>query len=214
MDRRDSKRLVVGLVSVVIFNFILIVSSVMSGIRKGDIMLRFREHETVTLFSGLFLGFTALTSLFIYFLKKRAGLRSERYGFWSLSAIGFIYLCLDEYFMAHEGIDDWVGSWFVQNLPVLNFDNLVIACYGLVAVGACYYFRRAILSHSVMWPCLAAGGFCLAGTVAFHCLERIDIVYEVVEESFKIVGVSFFFLAYFLACMTSLDRMTITQDTQ
>jgi hypothetical protein len=211
MNKKEKNRLIFGFIFMAFFNFILIVTSVISGMRKGDMMLRFHEKETVTLFSGLFLGFTALTSLFIYFLKKRAGLKSERYMFWFFSAIGFIFLCLDEYFMAHEGIDDWVGSWFIRSAHHLNFDNFVIAFYGLVAVGVCYYFRRAILSHPVMWPCLGFGVFCLAGTVVFHGFETTYIAYEVTEESFKIVGVTSFFLAYFQVLLTSLDRLTIVQ---
>jgi hypothetical protein len=60
-----------------------------------------------------------------------------------------------------------------------------------------------------MWPCLTLGALGLGGTVVFHGMERIDIVYEVTEESFKIVGVTFFFLAYYLALTTSLDRVKI-----
>lgn len=211
MNRREKKRLILGFAFLVFFNSILIASSVASGIGKGDMMLRFHEKETVTFFSALFLGLTAWTSLFIYFLKKKAGLKSERYAFWLLSAIGFIFLCLDEYFMAHEGIDDWVGSWFMRSAPHLNLDNLVIAFYGLAAVGVCYYFRRAILSHPVMWPCLGFGVFCLAGTVVFHGLETRHIAYEVTEESFKIVGVTSFLLAYFQVLLTSLDRLRMVQ---
>ncbi|HAJ57483.1 MAG TPA: hypothetical protein DCL35_06910 [Candidatus Omnitrophica bacterium] len=211
MNAKDKKRLLFGIISVIFFNFILILTSIISGINKGNLMLRFGEHQTVTLFSGLFLGFTAMTSLFIYFLKRQAGLKSERYAFWMFSAIGFIYLCLDEYFMAHEGIDNWVGSWFGKDVTYLNLDNLVIAFYGLVALYVCYHLRRAVLSHKVMWPCLGLGGFCLAGTVVFHSFEKINIIFEVVGESFKIVGVTFFFLAYFLVLLASLDRLTIIQ---
>lgn len=173
-------------------------------------MLRFQERQTVTLFSALFLGFTALTSLYIFLLKKSATLKSERSMLWLLSAIGFFYLSMDEYFMAHEGIDEAIGSLFGLNIKHLNLDNLIIAAYGLIALAITYYFRGVILKHKVMLPCLILGAIGLFGTVLFHCFERFDIVYEVFEESFKIVAVTFFFLGYFLAFLLSLDKLMIS----
>ena len=214
MGKKDWKRLITGIGVLVFFNFMLIFNCVKDGMDKGDLMLRFRERQTVTLVSGLFLGFTALTSLFIFFLKKKAGLKAERYLFWLLSAAGFLFLCLDEYFMVHEGIDNWVGSWFGQDVTHLNLDNLVLAFYGFIALGVCYYFRIALWNHKVMWLCLAVGALGLGGTVLFHGMEKIDMVYEVTEESFKIIGVTFFFLAYYLALLTSLDRVMIISKDQ
>lgn len=209
MSAKDKKRLVYGIIILVIFNFILIFSSIQSGIRRGDMMLRFGEHKTVTFISSLLLGFTALTSLFIFFLKKRAGLKAKCYLFWLLSAIGFIYLCMDEYFMAHEGMDEAVGLLFGLEIKHLNLDNIPLLFYGLIAVGVLYYFRQSVLNYKVMWPCLGLGIFCLVGSIVFHGLERINIIYEVIEESFKIVGVTFFFLAYFLTLFSLLDRLVI-----
>ncbi|MFC1658634.1 hypothetical protein ACFL1D_04515 [Candidatus Omnitrophota bacterium] len=214
MSEKEKKRLISGIVILVCFNAILITSSVISGLQKGNVMLRFQERQTVTLFSALFLGFTALTSLYIFLLKKSSALKSERRMFWLLSAIGFFYLSMDEYFMAHEGIDEAIGSLFGLYIKHLNLDNMIIAVYGLIALATAYYFRRAIMEHKVILPCLVLGTVGLFGTVLFHCFERFDIIYEVVEESFKIAGVTFFFLAYFLALLSSLDQLINTAHSQ
>jgi hypothetical protein len=204
MSGKDKKRLLLGIAILVCFNIILITSSIISGNQKGNIMLRFEERQTVTLFSALFLGFTALTSLYIFLLKKSAASKSEGYMFWLLSAIGFFYLCMDEYFMAHEGIDEGIGHLFGLDIKHLNLDNLIILLYGLIALAITYYFRRAIMKHKVMLPCFVLGAIGLLGTILFHSFERVDIIYEVFEESSKIVAVSFFFLGYFLAFLSSL----------
>jgi hypothetical protein len=201
--------MVLSLAWIIFFNFMTIFFSVTSGLEDGDIMKRFRERETVTILSGLMLILTSAVSLFIYLLKKWVRPPGERYGFWLLSALGFFFLCMDEMFMIHEGIDEGVGRLFAQNIKGLNLDNFVITGYGLIACTVCYYFRSAILLHRSMWLFLALGGLGLVGTVAFHSLERIDIIYEVAEESFKIVGVSFFLFSYFMVLMSTLDQISI-----
>jgi hypothetical protein len=189
---------------------VIVFGCIQSGINKNDMMLRFRERQTVTMLSGSLLALTALTSLFIYFLRRKAGEIKVTALFWLFSSLGFWYLCMDEYFMIHEGIDDWVGSLFGKDIKALNLDNLVIAFYGLLAVGVCYFYRKTILSSKVMFPCLILGGVGLAGTVVFHSFEKVNIVYEVAEESFKLFGVVYFFEAYFLSMLSFLDRLNIT----
>jgi len=44
----------------------------------------------------------------------------EKFNFWLFSAIGFLYLCMDEYFMAHEGMDEWIGLLFKKNIKYLT----------------------------------------------------------------------------------------------
>lgn len=180
------------------------------GIRRNDMMLRFREREAVTFVSGTLLCLTAQAALLNGIIKKRAGISMPSEKFWFLSAAGFLFLCLDEFLMIHEGIDNGLGRLLGTEIKHLNLDNLVILAYGLLAVGVCYYFRREILGYKVMLLCLALGALFLGGTIAFHCLERIDMRYEVAEESFKLLGVVCFFIAYFLALLSSLDRLKIS----
>lgn len=65
-----------------------------------------------------------------------------------------------------------------------------------------------------MFPGLIFGSVGLIGTIIFHSLERVDIVYEVIEESFKILGVSFFFSAYFLTLLSLLGRLDVRLSLQ
>jgi hypothetical protein len=111
--------------------------------------------------------------------------------------------------MAHEGIDEWVGSWFGKNIKEMNLDNLVIAFFGIIALIFCIYFRKVVLKNKIMIPFFILGGLGLTGTVIFHSFERINVYYEVAEESFKLVGVTSFFSAYLLAFLTFRDNLQI-----
>ena len=210
MSKQDKKRVAIAVALLLFFNFMIIFFNIKDGLKKGNVMHRFSEREAVTFLSALTMGLTSLVSLITYFLKKRAKVIKERFGFWLFSAIGFFYLCMDEYFMAHEGMDEWVGSWFGRDIKEMNLDGIVIAFFGLIALGVCFYFRKAIAKHKVMLPFLLLGGVCLMGTVICHMFERVHIYIEVAEESFKVVGVSMFFSAYLLTLLSFLDKLSIS----
>ena len=196
---------------VLLVNVIIIGANVSSGISKGDMMLRFQERQAVTFLSALMLGLTSLTSLIIYQLKKRSGYKSKGRRFWLFTAIGFLYLCMDEYFMAHEGMDGAVAALFGKDLGDTNLDNMVIAFFGLIALTVCLKFRKEIFKHKELLPFLALGALGLAGTVIFHAFERVALVWEVVEESFKIVGVSFFFAGFLTVLLTYIGNLSISE---
>jgi hypothetical protein len=209
MMQKHKKKIIITLIALVIINFAIIFASIKDGQAGNDPMYRFQERQAVTFISALTLGLTSLTALFIYLLKKKIQPLQEKTGFWLFSAIGFFYLCIDEYFMAHEGIDEWVGSWFGKNIKEMNLDNLVIAFFGIIALIFCIYFRKVVLKNKIMIPFFAIGGICLIGTASFHSFERINVYYEVAEESFKLVGVTSFFSAYLLAFLTFRDNLQI-----
>ena len=200
--------IIIGIV--LLMNFFAIFGCVKSGIQKDDMMLRFREREAMTFLSALMLGLTSLISLVLYWLKRRIPAPNKGFRFWMFSAIGFFYLCMDEYFMAHEGMDEAIGSLFGKDIKHLNLDNLVIAAFGLIALTVCFCFRKELLRHKALLPFLFLGAVGIAGTVVFHAFERINIVWEVVEESFKILGVSFLFAGYLLTLSSFIKKLSIT----
>ncbi|MFO8052884.1 MAG: hypothetical protein R6U54_02850 [Candidatus Omnitrophota bacterium] len=213
MQRKDKKKIIITFIVLIVINFAIIFSSIKSGQADGDPMYRFQERQAVTFISALTLSLTSLTALFIYLLKKKIQPLSERIGFWLFSAIGFFYLCMDEYFMAHEGIDEWIASLLGYNLGDLCLDNFVIAFFGIIALSLCLYFRKVIFKNKTMLPFLAIGGLGLIGTVIFHSFEKINVYYEVAEESFKLIGVTSFFSAYLVAFLSFRDKITISKTT-
>jgi hypothetical protein len=182
------------------------------GLDDGNIMLRFNEKEAVTFMSALMLGLISLISLVMYLIKKKVGTQGKGFRFWLLSSIGFFYLSMDEYFMAHEGMDEMVGSLFGKDIKAWGLDGLVIGAFGLIALGVCFYFRKELFRHKDMFPFLFLGAFCLLGTVVFDQLWRLEnvaLTMEVIEESIKIVGVSFFFAAFLTALTTFIKRLEV-----
>jgi hypothetical protein len=199
---------------VILFNAIVIGANIKSGLGKGDMMLRFQERQAVTFLSALLLGLTGLTSLIFYYLKKRSKPLDKGYRFWLFSGIGFFYLCMDEYFMAHEGIDGSLAALFGLNLKEMNInlDNLVIASFGLIALAVCFKFRREIIKHRELPFFLRLGAVGLLGTVVFHSFEQVAVVWEVIEESFKFLGVSFFFAGFITALFAYINALSIAES--
>ncbi len=205
--KKLAKKVTIVAVIVLFFNILISFLAVKDGLRQGDIMLRFRERQTLTFVSALFLGFTSLTSLVIYLLKKQVKDFSQKYNFWLVSSIGFFYLTIDEYFMAHEGLDEGLASLFGKDIKHLNLDNLVIAGFGLLALFICLYFKKEIFLHKEMPIFLGLGSLGLLGTIVFHSFERVNVVWEVVEEACKLLGVCFFFVAFFLALLSVIKQI-------
>ncbi len=214
MSKKEKMRVLMTFVFIFLASFALIFLSVKDGLARNDVMLRFAERQTVTFLSALTLGLTGLISLFIYSLKRKMKSVNERYSFWLYSGLGFFYLCIDEYFMAHEGIDSAVASLFGSTLDDMNLDGLVIGFFGLIGLAVCVYFRRAILQYKVMLPFLISGAVFLLGTIICNQFEHINIYVQVIEESSKIIGVFMFFAAYLLALLSFSDRFYLSEKIQ
>jgi len=197
---------------VVIFNFLLIFFSYTEGLDKELPTVYFEERQAVTFFSALFLAGTGLTALIIAWLHRRLDPVRPFVNFWFLSGLGFFYLSMDDYFMGHEGIDSAVLSVFGLNPDNYQFDGLVIGFFGLIAAGVCWSFRKEILRYKTFLFFICLGGLGLGGTVLFDQLETVVGHHKgvVIEESFKIVGVTCFFAAYQTALFDFLKRFSIS----
>lgn len=198
---------------ILILNFILIFFSIRDGLNKKDITLRFQERQTVTFFSALLLGFTGIISLIIYSLRKKLSPTDKGFNFWLFSSLGFFYLCIDEYFMAHEGIDNFVFSLFRESNQKLHLDGLVLGFFGLVALVICFLYRKELLRKREILPYLFLGGFCFLGMVTFDLLySSLRDIGILIEESFKILGVSFIFAGYILNLFSYIQKIFLRTD--
>jgi len=203
-------KVVKAIIIVLILNFILISLSITSGFNKGNIKYRFQERQAVTFISALLLGGTSLVSLIIFLIKKKIQPSDKGVEFWLLSSIGFLYLCMDEYFMAHEGIDNIVANLFVKQSETLRFDGITLGIFALIALVICFCYKNELLKQRKILPFLILGGVCFLGTVVFdqlYLLESLSDVVEVIEESFKILAVSFFFTGYLMLLLFIIKRI-------
>ncbi len=183
-----------------VFNGILVYSCTLAGINKGDAFFLFEEKQAVTFFSALFLGSTSLSAAYRSYVHYKYEEGKKFFNFWGLSSLGFFYLCMDEYFMAHEGIAAGLVEMVGGNARGTHFDGLTLAFFGLIALGVCIYFRKQILFNKNFIILCVLGACGLCGTVVFDQLEyRGAVIYKLIEETFKIVGVTFFLSAYIIA---------------
>lgn len=211
---KDS-RIPIILAALFIFNFILIFFSYTEGLDKDLPTVYFEERQAVTFFSALFLAGTGLTALIIAWFHRRLDPVRPFFNFWFLSGLGFFYLAMDDYFMGHEGIDSAVLSLFGLNPDNYQFDGLVIGTFGLIAAGVCWYFRKEILRYKTFLLFICLGALGLGGTVLFDQLETVVGHHKgvVIEESFKVIGVTFFFSAYQTALFDFFKRLPLPVKT-
>lgn len=197
---------------VLLFNFIVIFFAVKGGIEHKNLVYRFQEREGVTFLSALMLGLSSLCSLVIYLLKRRVHGFTKDIFFWAITAFGFLYLCMDEYFMMHEGLDDLAVSLFknVDNYSV-PFDGGALFAFGLIGLAVCIFFRRELIRHKNILLYFGLGGFCLFSTSLFDLLRQLGAIGEVVEESLKFVGVSCFFAGYFSTLLGYISTLKVEE---
>ncbi len=200
------------LIIILLFNFLLITFSIIDGVKREDLSLRFQERQAVTFFSSLLLGLSGLISLVIYLLKRKIPSSSRSVQFWLICSLGFFYLCLDEYFMIHEGLDNLVIFLFKYSGAKSYWDFLPLVLFGLIGIGVCLFYRKELLGHKEIFPFLFLGGLSFLGTVTFHILYPLynNDILIVVEESFKILGVSFFFGGYLFSLISLIRKIKIS----
>lgn len=182
---------------VLFFDIILCVSSAIDGARHGDITYRFQERQTVTFFSAFMLGLTGFISYMIWRVKRKLHPGDKGKRFWALSSCAFFYLMLDEYFMAHEGFEDAISFLLGRPDMPIEADWFVMGLYGVFAIFVCLYFRKEVIKHKKLLPFLIGGGIGLFGTALFDFLNSSPLAI-VIEESFKIIGVSYLFVGFLM----------------
>ncbi|MCA9394322.1 MAG: hypothetical protein KC900_08970 [Candidatus Omnitrophica bacterium] len=167
-----------------------------AGLNHYDPMHYFQEHEFFTFFSALLLAGTSLIAALVNFLHHKIVDGYESWNFWLFSALGFFYLCLDEYFIIHEGIGSGVLRLFGGRESGHPFDEWVLAAFGVIgAVTICRYRKQVLQYGNFVFMFLVASMF-------FGCMIISDYFFEdtyplsLFQEIFKILGVAFFFVAY------------------
>lgn len=180
-----------------IVNVVAIIGSAISGYHQGNIAFRFEEKQAITYFSSNQLGATALLAWLIYVLRRTLFRDRAARGlplFWMISAVGFLYLTIDESFQLHEGMDTSVFRMFGhRENPML--DGVPTALYGIAAAAVCYYFRGEIVRYRSTLVLFGLGGFFLAVTSALN-IGTESKVQIVMEESAKLLGVVSFLLGH------------------
>ena len=174
----------------------LFLGAAAAGSQLSDPMYYFQERRFFTFFSALILGGTALVSAQVNYLHHKIVDGFQAWNFWLFSAAGFFYLALDEYFIIHEGIGEAVRRLAGMEVRGYHFDDWVLAVFGAVgAVMICRYRKQVLQYGNFVFMFLVASMF-------FACMVFSDFFFEdtyplsLFQEIFKMLGVTFFFVAY------------------
>lgn len=174
----------------------LFLGAVAAGMHRYDPTFHFQERQFFTFFSALLLGGTALLSALANFLHQKIVDGYKTLNFWFFSALGFLYLCLDEYFIIHESIGLKIREQFGMPLQGYQFDAWLLIIFGAILAGMICIYRKQVLQY---------GNFVfmfLVASMFFGCMVFSDYLFadsyplSLFQEIFKILGVSFFFVAY------------------
>lgn len=174
----------------------LFLGAVAAGMQQYDPTYYFQERRFFTFFSALILGGTALISALVNFLHHKIVDGFQGWNFWLFSAAGFFYLALDEFFIIHEGIGDAVRRLVGNETRGYHFDDWILALFGAVGAALIIRYRKQVLQY---------GNFVfmfLVASLFFACMVFSDYFFadtyplSLFQEIFKILGVTFFFVAY------------------
>ncbi|MDD5071097.1 MAG: hypothetical protein PHV17_10270 [Candidatus Omnitrophica bacterium] len=194
------------IIYVLIFNIILISGSVIAGYGKNNIYFYFQERQAVTFISALLLGLTSLCAFIASFVWNQCPDLKKRFNFWIISFFGFFYLSMDEYFMMHEGMDTPSVRMLGKDPQSFNLDGLFFALLGIVGIIIALKFWKEISRYRDFILLCVLGVFCLGGMVVFDMINQDSPLIKVIEESFKITGVTFFFAAFLSVVLTQIKQ--------
>lgn len=163
----------------------------------------FDEYRPFTIYTVVLLGTCAVVCAQCARLAISGG-RSA----WTLMAIGFFFLALDDLTQIHERLDKVinraVGLDPKAKLPDL-IDAGIVVLYGLVGVVVLYLHRREFFKLSGFTVgIIKAAGACVAMVILDVLGDLVDgeyakVVLGILEDSFEALAVSLFFWTFVTA---------------
>jgi len=163
----------------------------------------------VTFLSALILGATSVVAGIISSLLHKIRSSYAIWNFWLISSLGFFYLCLDEFFMIHEGMDRAILESLGYDRLAWNFDGWILGFLGVVGM---IIFLKALKELRVFkdFFCL----FILAAVFFVGMVFSDQFLSDgypgiLVEDGFKLAGVTLFFGAYLAALDGVHNKMRV-----
>lgn len=200
---------------------VLLAWAIFLGHRAGKLTTCFGERDLVTWVSAAVLLASGFLCIRLFRVARddrpRLWITSPAL-VWLLMGIGFLFLALDETFTLHESLDHLIhrGLHIEETAASDRLDDLIIAGYGVLAVGFLWFYRRQLTRARHALPLLVLGFALMAvmvvGDLASnqddwvarfvpdkkerqHWIERI----EVIEDSAKLYAEVAFLVAAFVA---------------
>lgn len=178
------------------FSCYLIFAATVAGIKKENQMYYFEERQYFTFFSALILAMTSFVCMLTSILCRKMEEFYPKLNFWFISSVGFFYLCIDEYFSVHEGMDRAILKALGMDPRLVNFDGWILGFLGVIGLVIFYKFRLQISEHKDFLYFFVAGALFFAGMVLADQFIHEAYPWGIIEEALKILGVTFLFAGY------------------
>ena len=176
-----------------------------AGVIEGRPAKHFAEARAGTFLSTLLLLVCASLCAAIAVEAQDPSMRR----FWTVAALGFLFLTYDELAMAHENLSKHLHlalGWDRTRPLSKRLDDVVVLLYGVAAAAWGFRYRRDLVR--LRWATSLAA---LAG-VAFVLTVAADLVrgWQATEETFKIVSEALIVVALLAARIESpaVNRVT------
>lgn len=162
----------------------------------------FGEDGAVTALSATLLAAAASFALATFVLSHRAGLR--RIMPWLFISVGFALLALDELMMFHEEFGTFIDER-VTSGSFRNWNDIIVIVYGFLAIGGAALFLPTLLRYRLVGELLGVAFlFYVIHTVIDSTQEPRTTTSKILEESAKLVSVSFLALAMLTAFLAAI----------
>lgn len=162
----------------------------------------FGEDGAVTALSATLLAGAASFALGTFVVSHRGGLR--RIVPWLLISVGFALLALDELMMFHEEFGTFIDER-VSSGSFRNWNDIIVIVYGFLAIGGAALFLPTLLRYRLVGELLGiAFLFYVIHTVIDSTQEPRTTTSKILEESAKLVSVSFLALAMLTAFLAAI----------
>ncbi len=190
----------------------------------GPFHYHFSDTRLVTLYSLFQLLATAYISFLVFkSLEKESSLQwrqnpSARPFF--ITAIGFLLLGFDEVLSLHENMDRLIHIVLrIKETPLTDhIDDIIVLIYGIIAIFFIKDFVKEFRRHPYMVGLIVGGFiafftmFCFDfisnneetfmyffGELGYHDMRHKKDIFSMIEDSFKLLGESFFLAAFVAA---------------
>ncbi|MBM9514917.1 hypothetical protein [Desulfogranum marinum] len=179
----------------------------------------------LSVFQLLVIGWLSYNIFRTQRIQRRSSLWRDSSFVWLIIALGFLFLAVDELFLVHENIDNFIHDVFNMEETALTdrIDDFLVGLYGLAGIGVLFVFRDELKAYRETFV------FFVIGFVLFFVMIPLDmlinrndilpLIFEqehasilsiwvaFIEDSLKVFAEVFFVVGFFAILQKSKEAM-------
>jgi hypothetical protein len=177
----------------------------------SDPLFHFGENGAITALSSVSLAMAAILSAAIFYLQM--GEKRVDTLFWFMLAGGCLFLSLDEQLQFHERGGALIAAAGAGESGIFrNWNDLIVICYGLLALSVAALFRREILRCRAFALFFGAGFAFYAVHTGVDSIVPVSVAWkDIPEEGAKLLSVFSLFLGTCAMFMALADKLSLSR---